>query len=267
MTPSRRPTSSVARTDAFTREELRRLAKAERKAASVDEAVAAAGRREIQEVGRRREQRQTEQSLADRLAETAALARARGEEVRVESLRIATPLIGADGAHVIRSGAPMYRSETVSRVRVASRGGLQLAYERGDLDGGPVTAERLLEIGQRYRWAFETATARTTPRRDLAPIASRVPTRGGTGPQEAVFVAGELLRTLRHGLAVRQVAVLDQVCGLDDSIRAAASVLKADPRTVRRALVDALSQADANRRAASSELIITRGDDGCEECA
>ena len=48
-------------------------------------------------------------------------------------------------------------------MRIQSRGGLQLAFERGDLDSGQVRAERLLETGKAYRWAYETATALTTP--------------------------------------------------------------------------------------------------------
>jgi hypothetical protein len=139
---------------------------------------------------------------------------------------------------------------------------LQLAFERGDLDGAPLKAERLLDIGRVYGWAFETTTSLKTPTRNLAPIGSRGPMRASAGPQEVVFAAGELLRIFRSGLTVRQVAVMDQVCGLDASIRAAAAALKADPRTIRRALIEALTQADANRREAKGS--VTTGVDGAE---
>jgi hypothetical protein len=239
----------------LTREELRRLAKAERKAASADRALSITGRREVQDLGRRHDERLRSQSLAARLAETAALARARGEEVRAESVRVAGPLLDDHGARVIRHGQPVYRQETVSRVRIASRGGLQLAFDRGDLDGGRLKSERLLDTGRAYGWAYETTASLKTPARNLAPIGGRSPLRASGGPQEAVFAAGELLRVFRARLTVRQIAVLDQVCGLDVTIRAAAIVLKADPRTVRRALVEALAEADANRRAAKKVTI------------
>jgi len=147
----------------------------------------------------------------------------------------------------VRRGLPLYRQETVTRLRILSRGGLQLAFDRGDLDGGPVRAERLLETAKTYRWAFESATALTTPTRNLAVVGARAPLKASVGPQDAVFTAGELLRIFRHGLTPRQVAVLDRVCGLDLTVRAAALALKADPRTVRRALVEALSAATSNR--------------------
>ena len=254
----RRPPSPRATTDpeALTREEIRRVVRAERKAASADRAVAVAGRRELQDIGLRHQERLESQSLAARLAETAALARARGEAVRAERVPVTAPLVDAHGARIIRHGLPVYRWETVSRVRVVSRGGLQLAFERGDLDGGALRAERLLDLGRAYNWAFETTASLKTPVRNLAPISSRGPMRASAGPQETVFAAGELLRIVRSRLTVRQVAVLDQVCGLDASIRAAAATLKADPRTIRRALVEALTQVDANRHAAKNGVTI-----------
>ena len=231
----------------LTREELRRLAKAERKLASSDRSVAAAGQREIVELERRRETRAADEALAARVAETLALAKARSETVRAETVRIATPAVDEAGAPVVQRGLPVYRRETVTRVRIASRGGLQLAFERGDLDGGPVKADRLLEISKTYRWAFEAHSALTTPERNLSSVSARSPLRASAGPQEAVFAAGQILRTLRNGMNERQRAAADMVCGLDMTIRAAALALKADPRTLRRALVEALTIAADNR--------------------
>jgi hypothetical protein len=248
--PARRGAHFSQRTiepDGLSREELRRLAKAERKAASPDPGQASAGRREIGDLERHHAGRLESSSLAARLAETSSLALSRGEEVKSETVRIAAPLIDEHGARVVNCGLPLYRQETVTRMRVVSRGGLQLAFERGDLDGGAVKAERLLETGKAYRWAYETASALTTPARNLATVGARVPLKAGAGPQDAVFAAGELLRVFRGGLAARQVAVLDRVCGLDITVRAAALALKADHRTIRKALIEALAAAGANR--------------------
>jgi hypothetical protein len=114
-------------------------------------------------------------------------------------------------------------------------------------------AERLSETGKAYRWAFETATALTTPTRNLAPISGRSPLRASAGPQDAVFAAGEILRIFRAGQSARQLAVLDQVCGLDLTVRAASLALKADARTIRRLLVEALCLATDNRKASAAE--------------
>ena len=163
--------------EALSREELRRLAKAERKLTSPDEAQVSSGRREIQDIARRHAARLEGQSLAARLAETSQLALSRGETVKSESVRIAVPLVDEHGARVVHAGLPLYRQETVARVRILSRGGLQLAFDRGDLDGGPLKAERLLDTGRAYGWAFEAASALTTPTRNLAPISGRSPMR------------------------------------------------------------------------------------------
>lgn len=247
--PKRRPSSAPNSLDPerLTRDELRRLAKAERKMTSPDPAVVAAGRREIVDLERRRRTRHDDAALADRLAETSALARARGEEVKAENVRITSPVLDDHGVRVVRRGLPLYRQEAVSRVRISSRGGLQLAFERGDLDGGPIKAERLYETGKAYRWAYETSSALTTPERNLASVSARVRLRASAGPQDAVFAASEILRAFRRPLTDRARAVLDQVCGLDMTVRATAEALKADPRTIRRMLVEALTAATDSR--------------------
>jgi hypothetical protein len=247
--PSTRPAETP---DELTRDELRRLAKAERKLSSPDAAQASSGRREILDLERRHAERVEASRLAERLAETSQLARARGEEVKAETVRIATPLLDEHGARVVQRGLPIYRQETVSRVRIASRGGLQLAFERGDLDGGPVKAERLYETGKTYRAAFERAAGLTTAQRHLSPVSARPPMRGSAGPQEAVFAAGETLRRYRAPLSERERTVLDQVCGLDLTVRATARALRSDPRTVRKVLVEGLAAAGEAWRTARS---------------
>ena len=213
--PKRHPPAvPTADGERLTRDELRRLSKAERKLGGADRTLADSGRREILELERRHATRLEDVSLAERLAETQALARGRGEDVRAERLRIATPALDEHGARIVRRGLPVYAQETVTRVRICSRGGLQLAFERGDLDDGPLKADRLVETGKTYRWAYETCSAMTTPQRNLAPISSRAPLRASAGPQDAVFAAGELLRLFREDLSARQTAILDRVCGL-----------------------------------------------------
>jgi hypothetical protein len=246
-----RATPAVRDPEALSPDEVRRLAKAERKRVSPDRAQAAAGQREVREIERRHAERVESQGLAARLAETSSLALSRGEAVTRESVRIATPLLDDHGARVVSHGLPLYRQETVTRVRVASRGGLQLAFERGDLDGGRVRADRLYETGKAYRWAFEVSAAMTTPARELSPISGRSPLRASAGPQDAVFAAGERLRGFRLGLTEAQRAVVDRVCGLDMSVRAAALSLKVDPRTLRRVLLEALCAATEARASAA----------------
>ena len=249
--PRRRPIAPAADPAALTRDELRRLAKAERKLANPDRTQAASGHREIQDLERRRADRLESQSLAARLAEISSLALSRGEEVRTESVRLAVPLVDEHGARIVRHDLPLYRRETHTRVRIASRSGLQLAFDRGDLDGGRLKAECLHETGKGYRWAYETNSSLTSPRRDLAPISARSSFRSSAGPQDAVFAAGERLRIFRAGLTPRHIDLLDRVCGLEMSIRATGLVLGADPRTIRRLLMEALTIACENQKAAA----------------
>lgn len=251
----------------LTREELRRLAKAERKIATLDARQAESGRQEILDLERRRTERLEGRDLAARLAETASLARARGEEVRSETLRIAVPLVDEHGAPLIRRGLSPHRQEVVTRVRIMSRGGLELAFERGDLDGGPTKAERLLETARTYRWAYEVSIALTTPQRVLSVVSRGSTVRASGGPQEQVFRAGELLRLFRDGLTARQIAVLDRVCGCDMTVRAAALSLKADPRSARKALHEGLTLADANRATTPKTGRVTESAIGFAESA
>ena len=247
----RRPAAPPADPDTLTRDELRRLAKAEKKIASSDRTLQAGGHREIQEMERRRAGRIEGRSLVARLAETSSLALSRGEVVKTETVRLTVPLVDEHGARIVRGGLPVYRQETHARVRIASRGGLQHALDRGDLDGAAIKADRLYETGKAYRQAFETASALTTPVRSMAPISARSPLRASAGPQDAVFAAGEILRIYRADMAARHRAVLDRVCGLDMTLAATAAALKADARTIRKRLVEGLTLAAESRRRSS----------------
>ena len=68
-----------------------------------------------------------------------------------------------------------------------------------------------------------------------------------------MFAAGEFLRIFRADLTVRQVVVLDSVCGRDETLHATALLLRADPRTLRRTLVEALTLATESRPASRPE--------------
>ncbi len=200
-----------------------------------------------------RERQLTAHRQALDAAETVARANARGEQVTSEVARIASPVVDDDGVRIVKDGAPVYRQENVTRVRILSRGGLQLAFERGDLDGWRVKAERLLDTGNAYRWAFEACSAITTPARDFGG-GTRSPLKASLGPQDAVFVAGVMLRDFRAGLDDRQRAVLDRVCGLDMTISAAANELGADSRTLRHVLAEGLICAMESRKVIQSRL-------------
>ena len=75
--PRRRPAIQGSDPEALSRDEVRRLAKAERKLGSADRTQSAAGVREVQDIERRHGERIEAQSLAARLVETSSLALSR----------------------------------------------------------------------------------------------------------------------------------------------------------------------------------------------
>lgn len=143
-----------------------------------------------------------------RQAEIVRLERARGGKVEVSNAR-----------------------ETRGRIRVLTRGGLQLAFERGDLDGRPGSkpgAEALYEVAKAYRDVFERVEGMTSP--------TGAGTGRGEGPQPGMLKALDQLQVWRAVLSVKQLAVLNRVCGMDLTIGAAAKELRAGVPSVRRAL-------------------------------
>jgi len=127
-------------------------------------------------------------------AETAELAKARGEDVGRT-----------------RAGG----------LRVLSRGGLTQAFEDGHLnhDHGRLTSLDLYEAGKRYRDAYETHEGQTTGQGGATGFSAR-------GPQVRVLEAGLLLEAMRAELTTRQRDVLDLVCGRDVRLRTAATELR-----------------------------------------
>jgi hypothetical protein len=180
------------------------------------------------------------------VAESAALALARGEEVEAVETEVAKWRVDRHGVTKRKRGEPILDVEVARTTRVMSRTGLALAFARGHLDGGRISAEALFFIGGKYRDAYEASVSMRTPDRDEgSPSAPRC--KPSPGVSQQVLEAGETLKALRTGLNRRQVKVLDLVCGQDMAIRAAADAMKAGVPSIRRTLVKALSEAWANR--------------------
>lgn len=137
----------------------------------------------------RRESEQLEQGIA----ETLALASARGEKVK----------------------------RAKQQVRIVSRGGLAQAYEDGHLIHplGKDESTALYEAGKRYRDAFEVVEGLTSGTGASAGF-------GPKAPQIRVVEAGLDLLAMRAAITHRQRRVLDLICGKDMRIRAAATALR-----------------------------------------
>jgi hypothetical protein len=167
------------------------------------------------------------QAEAGAAEDAASLACRKAEVVALEAARGGTVEVGPRG-----------------RMRVLSRSGLQLAFERGNLDGTRVRGEILYELGVRYAAAFRLEEGLRTP--------DRTHSGGGGGfhshgPQVKVIEAREALRTMRAGFSRRQREVLDRVCGLDLTVRAAAETLKAGFPSTAKALREGLVLAGENK--------------------
>jgi hypothetical protein len=167
------------------------------------------------------------QAEANAVGDAAALARRKAEVMELEAARGGAVEVGPRG-----------------RMRVLSRSGLQLAFERGNLDGTRVRGEILYELGVRYAAAYGLEEAMRTPDR------SQSGGGGGFhshGPQVKVIEAREALRTMRAGFSRRQREVLDRVCGLDLTVRATAEALKAGFPSTAKALREGLVLAGENK--------------------
>ncbi len=145
-----------------------------------------------------------------------------------------------------RAGDAVLVEERVTRRRVLTRGGLELAYRRGDLDEGKgAKRERLLyATGQAYQQGYERIEGLAGGRRD-PDGGSAVSTRRLDLPagQEVVADQQGQFAAMRAALSPRQRAVLDRVCGLDMSIGAAAGAMGAGVPSIRRALRGGLGAA------------------------
>lgn len=124
--------------------------------------------------------------------------------------------------------------------RIATSDGVGFAASRGKLDGLPIPAKRLVEVGQLYRACFEATSAMLTPERN------EVRGSGGGGVQDAIVAAGQTLAILRLRQTAAHVRALDSVCGHDMTPHRAAIRLGYRQATVEKWLRDGLVTAAEN---------------------
>jgi len=158
------------------------------------------------------------------IAETVALARARGEEVEP----------GREG----------------QRIRILSRGGFDAARRKGHLDGLAYAAQELWDTGLLYQDCFERVEGQMTPER-TGPTG-----RGRGGPQHALLHCAEVLAILRAGQPSAQIVALDLICALDLSINLAAMVTGRHRLTMGGRLREGLCAANRNWRARPKESAV-----------
>lgn len=179
--------------------------------------------------------------------ESAVMATIRGETIEDVETLIVDWERDEDGVRRIRRGKAVMIEDRARAQRVIERTGLRLAYESGHLDGGTVSGEALYWIGLKYRDAYEAVTK--------AGIGGVNSSGGGprssasTGPADYVIEAARTLATQRMGLTRRQRAVLDAVCGRDESVKATSKIIKAGIPATKKSLVAGLTEAWKNDRA------------------
>lgn len=165
--------------------------------------------------------------ISQAIAETEALAQARGEQV---------------GAEPVTKGAKATR-----RIMLSRGMGLEHARDNGYLTGahGADRREELYELGLRYRKAFEIVEGGVTNRGEGG---------GGfgpKGPQLRLAQAGEELAMMRAAMSRRQTQVVDKVCGEGLGIRQAADACRMGAPASRNALRGGLEAAADALRAVS----------------
>lgn len=179
--------------------------------------------------------------------EATVMASIRGEPIEEVDTLIVDWARDENGARKIVKGNAVLVEERGRALRVANRTGLALAYVSGHLDGGAINADKLYDIGKRYREAFETIGRAGNPDAD-----GRNSTPSGKpslGPGDVLLIAAKTLGTLRRGLTARQRQVLDMVCGQDFAVKATAVRMRAGLPATKRALVAGLSMAWKNKLA------------------
>jgi hypothetical protein len=150
------------------------------------------------------------------IAETVALAKARGEQVE--------------------PGKPDQKT------RITSRGGFDAARRKGYLDGLSHNPQELWDIGQLYQDCFERVEGQMTPDR------SGSTGRGRGGPQHALLHCAEVLIILRGNQTRAQIVALDLIAALDLHVDLAAQVTGRHRLTMLARLRDGLCTANDNWR-------------------
>lgn len=177
---------------------------------------------------------------ADAVAESVTLAVSRGEEVAEVETEVSDWARDEHGAMLRVRGKPTLKTEKARAARMVSRAGLAIAWERGALDGGSVSGDRLYEVGKKYRRCVEKAEGRRTPNRDGPKVDCDVQVDPG---RDYRAEAARDLAAMRAGLTPMERQVLDLVCGLDHSVGGTARVLGLHSRKVEEALRTGLHKA------------------------
>lgn len=246
----------VPEPDKVTKRRLRRLDEAvdARRAAlqAKDRAGVAAANSTIRALEREiRERRcdQLEQDWRDKAAlESVVQANARGDEIEEVETLVTDWARDEQGVKKLWKGEPKLVDEPARALRIVERTGLRSAFERGFLDGGRVRAEKLYEVGKRYRDAYELVS--TYGAGTSNPEGGHTARSSATaGPADERIEAAKDLATFRLGLTARQKRVLDLVCGQDMAIKAAAKAIAAGIPATKKLLINGLTEAWANWRA------------------
>lgn len=169
------------------------------------------------------------------VAESIGLALERGEDVEHETVEMETLVKGEFGEQLFHrkgdlKGLPVIQVDRVHRTVI--RTGLPHAYEKGHLAGGHGSpkASALFAIGCMYGEAYEVSVGLCGSNGDGSGGG------GAKGPQVRIVEAGETLAIMRRGLTLRQLTVLDDVCGKGKRARQVATEMKAGFPATQRAL-------------------------------
>lgn len=202
-----------------------------------------------------REREVNDRWLANATKETLDLAQLRGEDIDSETIELVTYPTDEHGARLrhktgSRRGQVVTHVDRVTRAVIRSRGGgLELALEKGHLDGGPGSpkADVLFRTGDRYREAYEIDEG----------LKSNSGGGGGgfgpKGPQIRAVEAGEILAIMRSKLTPRELHVLNEVCGKGFRLRQVATDMGAGFPATARALRGGLRTAGEQVKAAGEQ--------------
>lgn len=161
------------------------------------------------------------------------LAKARGEIVAAADVEIATVARDEYGARIIHRRGPNKGTPALVYTR-ATRAkkftGIEIAYLSGHLEGGPGAPKAgvLFQTGKSYWEAYEIVEGlRSNAGQGSGGF-------GPKGPQIKAVEAGQILSTMRAKLTLRELHVLNEVCGKGFRVRQVATAMKAGfPSTVR----------------------------------
>lgn len=189
---------------------------------------------------------QADNALYGEAKEPILRAIARGEHVEAREVEIADFVKDKHGARVIHRdgdnrGLPLLKYSRATRAQRLT--GIERAYADGRLDAphGPDLAEALLATGQSYCAAYLVTNNLLTPGGDGGGGGY-----GPKGPQIKLVEASNTLMIMRRGLSLKQIGVLDRVCGQEMSVYQASVAMRAGSPSVSRTLREGLRLAMKN---------------------